>query len=129
MAWTPTKNKLGNAIPCTFKEADGKKKVLQVHVVVCEEEWLITIQRKLKPKPADTPGFPASRSLYKTCMNVAIWVRAFVGGLRTVITLKNVVVIVTSIFFLSVGSDVRLSPSAASSPSHSCNHLRHPFCG
>src|SRR5664280_1171232 len=65
--------------------------------------WLIAIQRRLKPKPVVTPGFPASRSLHKTCKNVAILVHAFVGGLRRVITPKNAVVIVTSISFLITG--------------------------
>src|SRR5664279_1898518 len=64
---------------------------------------LTAIPRKLKPKPVVTPGFPASRSLYKTCMNVATLAHAFVGGLRTVITPKSAVAIVTHISFRITG--------------------------
>jgi len=39
--WRGRRQKIswGNAIPYTFKGADGKKKVIYIHVVVCDEAW------------------------------------------------------------------------------------------
>src|SRR5664280_549064 len=84
--------------PMRLKEPMANKKYLRFMWLFVRKSGkrLTAIPQKLKPKPVVTPGFPASRSLYKTCMNVAILVRAFVGGSRTVITPKNAVVIAVS---------------------------------
>ena len=94
-----------NAISYAFKGADGKQKVLAIHVIVCEEAWeeVNSDTAEIETKASRDAGFPASRSLHKTCMNVAILVHAFVGGSRTVITPKNAVVIVTNISFRITG--------------------------
>jgi len=87
---------------------------------------LTAIQRKLKPKPVVTPGFPASRSLHKTCMNVAILAHAFVGGSRTVITPKNAVVIVTNISFRITGKRCAVFTICCAWPIYSMRSLSPP---
>lgn len=73
--WRERKQKICwvNAISYAFKGADGKQKVLDVHVVVCDEEWqeVNADTAEIETKKAVMLGFPVSRSLHKTCMNVA----------------------------------------------------------